>query len=164
MEKNIRMANISDVNALTELFINNLKTHPEYISHGEMQMGVGLANGEVAPQGTEMWKKYIIEKIESDDSAVFVYEEMNTITGFTVVEIDDDGGDPFGVICDLYVLPDNRTKGLGTLLFDKGISWLKDKGMKELYLESGKDNHSAHAFFEKRGFAMVSHIYYCSGF
>ncbi|MDL2228081.1 GNAT family N-acetyltransferase [Bacteroidales bacterium OttesenSCG-928-K03] len=162
MEKNIRKANLNDIEVLTTLFINNLEKHPEYISHGEMQMGVALANGTVAPQGSAQWKKYIIQKIESKDSAVFVYEDNNQIIGFTVVEIDNDDGDPFGVICDLYVLPDSRTKGLGSLLFNTGMNWLSDKGMKEFYLESGKDNHSAHEFFERRGFKMISHIYYKS--
>ncbi|MDR2085361.1 MAG: GNAT family N-acetyltransferase [Bacteroidales bacterium] len=160
MEKEIRKAKNEDVDFLTKLFINNLEKHPEYISHGEMQMGVGLANGKVASGGENQWKKYIIRKINSNDSEVFVSENNKEIIGFTVVEIDDDGGEPFGVICDLYVSPNHRTGGLGSLLFDSGMEWLKSRGITEFYLESGKDNHSAHAFFEKRGFNMVSQIFY----
>ncbi len=44
-------------------------------------------------------------------------------------------------------------------LLNAAIKWFKDRGIVSLYLESGKDNHSAHAFFEKRGFGMVSNIY-----
>ena len=162
MENNIRTATVEDADVLVDLFIGNLKKHSEYISHGEMQMGVGLANGDVAIHGAETWKKYIVQKIENSQSEVYVCETADAIEGFAVVEIDDDGGDPFGVLCDLYVLPDCRTKGLGSLLFDVGLSWLKGNGITEFYLESGKDNHSAHTFFEKRGFKMVSHIYYRS--
>ena len=39
------------------------------------------------------------------------------------------------------------------------IDWLRSCGVKDIYLESGKDNHAAHRFFEKRGFAHVSEIY-----
>jgi len=164
MEKqklNLRRAEISDADNLTQLFIGNLKQQPGYISHGEMQMGVGTIDGKVTSDASELWKKYIVKKMENEEeSNVFVYEDGGKIIGFTVVEINDDGNDSFGVICDLYILPENRTKGLGSTLFDKGISWLKDKGMTEFYLESGKSNHEAHNFFEKRGFTKVSHIYY----
>ena len=156
----IRNAIISDVNILTRLFIDNLKKHPEYISHGEMQMGVGTIDDKVTHNANELWGKYIIEKINNHKSEVFVCEENDEVIGFIIVEIDDDGNDSFGVIDDLYVHPENRAKGLGNMLFEKGISWLKSKSITEFYLESGKNNHEAHAFFEKRGFTMVSHIYY----
>ena len=157
---NLRKAVVYDVDVLAKLFIKNLKKHPEYISHGEIQMGVGTADGKVAPNASEMWKKYIVEKIERTEAEVFICEEGGGIIGFTVVEIDNDGGEPFGVICDLYVLPENRIKGLGSLLLNEGLSWLRSNGIKDFYLESGNSNVDAHIFFEKRGFSVVSHVYY----
>lgn len=162
METNIRVAKITDTDSLVELFINNLEKHSEYFSHGEMQMGLKLVAGKVSKRGINLWKKYAQNKIRNKDSKIFVYEDNNKITGFIIVEISEDGADPFGVICDLYVLPNNRTKGIGSSLFDIGIGWLRARGMKDFYLESGKDNHAAHAFFEKRGFGMVSHVYHKS--
>ena len=43
--------------------------------------------------------------------------------------------------------------------YSAAIDWLRSRGVKDIYLESGKDNHAAHRFFEKRGFAHVSEIY-----
>lgn len=150
----------SDIASLTEIFWNNLKSQPQYISHGEIQMGVGADLNVPAKNGKEMWRKYITEKIASNDSNVFIFRgEDDSINGFTVVSIENDGADPFGVICDILVLPTARKRGIGDALLDAGMSWLKDNGIKDFYLESGKDNHPAHAFFEKRGFHQVSVIY-----
>jgi GNAT superfamily N-acetyltransferase len=48
---------------------------------------------------------------------------------------------------------------LGDTLLQTAISWLRSKGIREIYLESGKDNRNAHRFFEKRGFIHVSEMY-----
>ena len=52
-----------------------------------------------------------------------------------------------------------RTGGIGTALLDAAISWLRSKGIKDIYLESGQNNHSAHEYFIRRGFRKVSEIY-----
>ena len=57
----------ADAECLKNMFFVNLEANPEYISHGEVQMGVGLmetdADGEirgtVAPDGETMWMNYI---------------------------------------------------------------------------------------------------------
>jgi GNAT superfamily N-acetyltransferase len=157
---NFRCAAQADADNLTSLFIGNLKEQPEYISHGEMQMNVGTSDGNVTPNASEIWKEYILGKIANPNAQVFVYEENGKIVGFTVIEIDDDGGKPFGVICDLFVLAQNRAKGLGSKLFDEGMSWLRGKGITDFYLESCIKNDAAHLFFEKRGFKLISHVYH----
>jgi ribosomal protein S18 acetylase RimI-like enzyme len=163
MKPNIRTATSFDIDTLTELFWNNINVHTEYISHGEVQMGVGTSDGKPAADGKKMWKKYITSKIADKNSEVFIFDENDKIIGFTVIAIEEDGAEPFGVICDLYVLPKSRRKGFGEVLFNSGIEWLKNKGITDYYLESGKDNHGAHKFFEKRDFRVMSHIYYKKG-
>lgn len=156
----IKDAISADIDVLTEIFWDNLLLHPQYISHGEVQMGVATGLNTPACNGKEMWRKYISGKINSEDSHVFICRNYDSsILGFTVLSIEEDGADPFGVICDLLTLPQSRGKGIGGALLDAGREWFRGKGIKSLYLESGKDNHSAHAFFEKRGFRMLSHIY-----
>ena len=161
MTNQIIRASEADIQILTDIFWDNLKSQPQYISHGEIQMGVGSALNTPAPNGRSMWEKYIREKISSDDSRVFICRDGadGDINGFTVISIEEDGADPFGVICDLLVLPFARHLGVGQALLDAGMNWLSSRGITDFYLESGKENHPAHAFFEKRGFEMVSHIY-----
>ncbi|MGM9748071.1 MAG: GNAT family N-acetyltransferase [Candidatus Cryptobacteroides sp.] len=167
---NIRIdrAKHSDAEVLADIFWNHINAFPEYISHGEMQMGVGTAalseDGDILPapaeNGREMWLEYINEKMESPDVAV-VFKAMDgdVVAGFCVADIEEDGADPFGMVCDVLVKEEYRNCGIGGLLLEKAVDWLKEKGINDIYLESGKENHSAHSFFEKRGFRKVSEIF-----
>ena len=164
----IRKAVMADADRLQAAFLSHIDAHTEYISHGEIQMGVGIAihtedgkfAGRPSPNAAEMWHKYITEHLASDDAAVFVAENTERqLLGFSVIDIEEDGAEPFGMLCDLLVLPQSRTQGIGTALMQTDFAWFKEKGIKDIYLESGRENHSAHAFFEHHGFEHVSNIY-----
>lgn len=164
----IQIATKADSKALADFFIGHITAHPEYISHGEIQMGVGegkIVDGVLvarpAPDAREKWMKYILEHIENDSFAQ-VWKAVapdGAIVGFCVADIEEDGDAPFGMVCDILVNPDYRGHGTGQALLNTAISWLRSRGINDIYLESGKDNHSAHRFFEKRGFSHVSEIY-----
>lgn len=158
-------AKITDVNNLTEIFWANISAAPEYISHGEMQMGIANASGQLAANGRQLWVQYIKKKITGEGgdaqhpSVVLVYKDNGEIKAFCVLEILQDGDKPFGIICDMLVKPALRGNGLGKMLLIKAKEWFKSMGIKDIYLESGIDNHAAHAFFKKQGFREVSHIF-----
>lgn len=76
-----------------------------------------------------------------------------------MADIEEDGDLPFGMVCDVLVREECRGKGVGDALLQSAIGWLRSRGIKDIYLESGKNNHAAHRFFEKRGFTHVSEIY-----
>lgn len=157
----------ADAESLKEIFFAHLASNPEYISHGEVQMGVGemslnpdgSVSAGIAPDGEKMWLKYISGKISSENAAVFKAVCGKDIAGFCVADIEEDGADPFGMVCDVLVKEDFRSRGIGDALLEAATGWLRSKGVDGIYLESGKDNHSAHRFFEKRGFVHVSEIY-----
>ncbi|MBR6886747.1 MAG: GNAT family N-acetyltransferase [Bacteroidales bacterium] len=164
IEKAVR----EDAPALADIFIGHISAHPEYISHGELQMGVGegfVLDGAFVTRPSadarEKWMEYILLHIDTPSLAsVFkAVSEDGQILGFTVADIEEDGDAPFGMVCDILVSEDCRGKGVGGLLLDSAISWLNGMGVKDIYLESGKDNHKAHHFFEKRGFMHVSQIF-----
>ncbi len=159
---------MADAERLQEAFIGHINAHPEYISHGEIQMGVGIAihtedgkfAGRPSPNAAEMWHKYITEHLVSDNAAVFVAEDdEKQLLGFSVIDIEEDGAKPFGMLCDLLVLSENRSQGIGTALMQRDFEWFRQKGINDIYLESGRDNYNAHVFFESRGFEHVSNIY-----
>ena len=79
--------------------------------------------------------------------------------GFVVADIEEDGDAPYGMVCDVLVKEDYRGHGTGDALLQTAIGWLRGQGVRDIYLESGKDNHAAHRFFEKRGFHHVSNIF-----
>lgn len=163
----IQKAQLADAPALADLFLSHIDAHREYISHGEIQMGVGegdVVNGELMARPSalarEKWMKYIRLHIENESLAhVWKAVDGGRIVGFCVADIEDDGDTPFGMVCDVLVRSDCRGCGAGGTLLQTAIDWLRGCGIKDIYLESGKNNHAAHRFFEKRGFAHVSEIY-----
>lgn len=156
-------ASVKDINELTEIFWENLLGNQQYISHGEMQMGVAAEPGRLEADGKEKWRKYITGKLDKVKaqlpSRILVYKDNGNILAFCVLEIEEDGDKPFGVICDMLVKKDLRGTGLGQEMFEKAVEWFQSLPVRDIYLESGADNHRAHAFFEQRGFRMVSHIF-----
>ena len=164
----VRKATVADEEALCGMFLQHISEHNEYISHGEIQMGVGIGHFEdgefitgVAPEARAAWMKYITGNLADEEGAA-VYKAVDadgTILGFCVTEIMEDGADPFAMVCDVLVKEECRTKGVGSALLDAAIGWLHSKGIYEIYLESGLRNHAAHEYFMRRGFKKVSEIY-----
>ncbi len=166
-EMKLQRAELADAGTLCGMFLHQITTHTEYISHGEIQMGVGegrFENGRFitkpSPDAESQWMKYINEKLVSEQSAVFkAVDQHGGIIGFCVAEISEDGADPFGVICDIIVRENLRTAGVGTALLNEAIGWLNSMGVNGIYLESGLANHPAHEYFMRRGFQKISEIY-----
>ena len=164
----IKSATVSDKEALADLFYAHLSENVEYISHGEMQMGIGhlVFNGEeYVPQldadTRHLWLIYIEEHMTAEGMAVYMAEDSTgALLGFCVMETDSDGGAPFGVLCDILVNAEARGQGVGSRLFSAAEDWFKSRNLKDVYLESGKNNHNAHNFFIRRGFMKVSEVYY----
>lgn len=167
-EIHIKPATVSDKEALADLFYAHLSENVEYISHGEMQMGIGnlVFNGkEYVPQldadTRHLWLTYIEEHMTAEGMAVYKAEDSTgALLGFCVLETDSDGGAPFGVLCDILVNAEARGQGVGSRLFSAAEDWFKSRNLKDVYLESGKNNHNAHNFFIRRGFMKVSEVYY----
>lgn len=164
----IKEALAADAHMLADLFIGYIDTHREYISHGEIQMGVGEGRIEegilvAAPArlARAKWMKYIDAHIaDKDTSNVWkALDQDGGLAGFCVADIQEDGDEPFGMVCDVLVKEEYRGAGVGGALLQTAIDWLRSKGVKDIYLESGKNNHAAHRFFENRGFCHVSEIY-----
>ncbi len=161
----IRVAKENELIVLKDMFWNHILSHPEYISHGEIQMGVCNAvisnegvYGQPAENGQEMWMKYIMGKFRSENARIIVVGE-DCICGFCVAEITDDGAAPFGILCDILVDESFRGKGYGRELFDAAIEWFHGRGITDIYLESGNRNEAAHIFFSRLGFRNVSKIF-----
>lgn len=164
----IKEVSAADAQMLADLFISYIDVHREYISHGEIQMGVGegkIEDGVLVAAPSRLarakWMKYIDAHIaDKDTSNVWKALDSNgALAGFCVADIQEDGDEPFGMVCDVLVKEEFRCAGVGGSLLQTAIDWLRSKGVKDIYLESGKNNHAAHRFFENRGFCHVSEIY-----
>ncbi len=162
------LAGAEDEAAMADIFIGHIDAHREYISHGEMQMGVATGQavgGDIvcrpADDARERWLTYIHDHITSNEAVVYKVVDNSTgeIVAFCVAEIEEDEGCRYGMVCDVLVRETCRGGGVGGRLLQMAIDWLHSHNINEIYLESGKNNAAAHAFFEKRGFIHVSEIF-----
>ncbi len=164
----IEKASPEDIPQLAQIFLGHISAHHEYISHGEIQMGVGAGHfvdgelhSEPSDRAEKMWVKYIAEHINGEDwaSVQMLVLEDGRIAGFCVTEITEDGAEPFGMLCDLLVKEEFRGLGYGKALLATALEWFHAHDIHDIYLESGKNNHSAHEFFIRSGFAKISEIF-----
>lgn len=155
----IRKVTEKDKPQMVELFCDNIKMQPSYISHGEIQMGIAINSDELSDQYVERWAAYLDAQMNEFTDTIFVFEQEGLIHGFIIGEIDSDRADDFGVICDLVVSDQKRKAGIGSQLLDKLFDVYKEMGIRDVYLESGIHNHDAHHFFENKGFKKTSSIF-----
>jgi len=164
----ILRASVEDEIVLCDMFLEHIEANTEYISHGEIQMGVGEGRfvdgvlvAKPSSKARHFWMKYIHGNMTSpEDACVFkAVDFCGNVLGFCVVEIQEDGAEPYGMLCDLLVKGDCRSKGVGSSLLQAGLEWFSQNGISDIYLESGLNNHSAHEYFIRKGFVKVSEIY-----
>ena len=155
----IRPYTPQDRQKLCDLFAELIENHKEYISHGELQMGIATDRGELAPDFRNAWLRYLDRQTADPETEIMLAEQDGTPTGFVIYGINRDGAAPYGMIYDVGLLPRHRSRGTGSLLVQTALDALREKGIADCYLESGVDNHSAHRFFEKFGFGQVSCIF-----
>ncbi len=157
----IRIFTPQDKEQLCNLFASLIEGHKEYISHGELQMGIATDSNTLAPNFKEIWLQYLERQYTDPQTLIRIYEndENGALAGFIIFGIRDDGGSPYGVIYDLGVLPGFREKGTGSLLVRTALDYFREQGVESCFLESGVNNHSAHHFFEQFGFRQVSCVF-----
>ena len=155
----IREFRQEDKEALCRFFARLIDGHKEYISHGELQMGIATEVGVLANDFREKWADYLDRQVANERNRVLLCEEDGQLVGFVIFGISDDGGIPFGWIFDLGVDPAWRGKSIGEQLLGKALEFFREQGVESCYLESGKNNHSAHSFFEHHGFCPVSAVF-----
>ena len=61
------------------------------------------------------------------------------------------GIDDLAVVWDIRVLPNYRRQGIGTKMFGKAIEWSRNKGYKQLSVETQNTNVPACKFYIKQG-------------
>lgn len=144
---------------LSEFFARVIENHKAYISHSELQMGVALDSDVLAPGYMENWLKYLDRQVSNPNNTLLLCLEENDISAFVLFGIVQEGFTPYGMIFDLSVDPAHRGKRIGQELLQRATAALREKGIRDCYLESGVNNHSAHHFFEHHGFQQVSDIF-----
>lgn len=112
-----------------------------------------LAPGPRTPEG---YATFLGTQIDNPDAAVLVADDDGTVIGYTFAVAD--GYDymalrgPAGVVHDVVVDSSSRGRGVGRLLLDAAIAFLKGRGAPRVLLMTAERNEVAQRLFSRAGF------------
>lgn len=147
---------------LAAFFSRTVLTDASYISHGEYFAGL-------SPDGAH-WTSDLEQRYQDDFQSAFITDaDKNVIlagrdsddqlVAAGVATLGDNGHETYWVIEDMAVAPSARRQGYGAAIIQRFMELAKDAGAKRILLESGLENHSAHALFESEGFKPLSKVF-----
>jgi ribosomal protein S18 acetylase RimI-like enzyme len=140
---NIRRATIADMEQLVVLF-------DEY-----RQFYSQLSD-------TARARAFLTERIEKNQSIIFVAEDINRLVGFIQMypTFSSVSMQPDMIMNDLYVFPDSRKKGTGKELLEMAKQFVVNNGYKGLWIETANDN-PARSLYESLGWEKdVAFVHY----
>jgi len=105
---------------------------------------------EYAEEGKENILKYLNWLYKQDKDGFLVATLDNNIVGFICA--DKNWTKERGEIHEFVVDPNYQNLGIGKLLFEKALSYLKESGKKYVGLWVGEKNIKAKNFYKKYGF------------
>ncbi len=105
---------------------------------------------EYAEEGRENILKYLNWLYKQDKNGFLVATINNNIIGFICA--DKNWTKDRGEIHEFVVDPDYQSLGIGKLLFEKALSYLRENGKKYVGLWVGEKNLKAKKFYKKYGF------------
>ena len=100
-------------------------------------------------------QKAVEDVCTADDTNVWVAIDANSVVGFVAVKAHSE--DNMGEIYMIAVDPDFQGKGIGSMLVEFALTWMKDTGMSVAMVETGGDegHASARHIYEKAGFRIL---------
>jgi ribosomal protein S18 acetylase RimI-like enzyme len=95
-------------------------------------------------------------QIDQPDATVLVAEDKDAVVGYAYVAIE--GYDymllrgPAGILHDIIVSPEHRGRGVGQLLLDAALDYVRAHGIGRIVLSTAAQNEAAQRLFTKAGF------------
>ena len=111
------------------------------------------------PIGEHDWRWRKLRHIDADEEGqnaegVFVYEVDGQVVGYITARVDR--GSKIGWIPNLAVIPEHREEGLGKLLMQTALDYLRDQGMECAKIETLAQNPIGSHFYPSVGFEEVA--------
>lgn len=107
-------------------------------------------------------KAYIKERIEKQESVIFVAKDEQNYVGFIQLypTFSSISMKRAWILNDLYVDEKARKKGVGELLLHKAKEYGITTGAKSISLSTATDNYSAQRLYEKNGYKVDSEFFH----
>jgi N-acetylglutamate synthase-like GNAT family acetyltransferase len=147
----------NEIDRLAAFFARNVTR--SYISHSELQFGRAETPDKWIDDLVAQLRAEIAERIPYEFGAptrVAAAYKGDELVGIAYLTFNSSVPIPFIVIEDIVVDADKRGGGIGQEMINWIFAQARKDGIKRAFLESGRDNHDAHHFFEENGFRQVS--------
>lgn len=136
----------------------HIKSDAAYISHGEVQGGLSL---DAKTWAKDLEARFVedLSEDEPDVGIAVMRDAKGRMISAAIVEWVKTRRVTFGVIEDLAVPVKQRSAGLGGEMMAFIEVEAARRKCRWLFLESGRRNLRAHAFFTRHGFEEFSHVF-----
>ncbi len=131
---------------------------PRYISHGEIQTGLSPDGERWAGNLSDLYREDFAD-LGDERELLVAFDDRDEIVGVAVLAWEETSRRRFAVLEDMAVDPERRSQRIGERLLGEIQRRVEQDGVEWLFLESGLHNERAHKFFERHGFAAVSHVF-----
>jgi ribosomal protein S18 acetylase RimI-like enzyme len=110
----------------------------------------------------ELAKLYISERIQNEESAIFLADDNGKIKGFVQMYPSFCSVDAIKIyiLYDLYVVPNSRNSGVGALLMNRAAEHAKEQGASRIDLMTAFGNKPGQHLYEKLGYRRVLEDFY----
>ncbi|MEK3937071.1 GNAT family N-acetyltransferase [Sporosarcina sp. FSL W7-1349] len=107
-------------------------------------------------------KSYLKERLENEDSIIFVVKNEQRYVGFTQLypTFSSISMKTAWILNDLYVDPEVRKQGIGEMLLHRVKEYAIKTGVISISLSTAPDNYSAQRLYEKNGYEQDSQFYH----
>lgn len=129
----------------------------DYISHGEIQTGLSSDGRTWSPELAELYASDFADLTDRD--LLVARTPDGDIAAIAILAWEETPRRKFAVIEDMAVDPAIRSGGVGAQMIEALAARVRERGVGWVFLESGLRNERAHAFFQRHGFAEVSHVF-----
>lgn len=141
MKNSIRKANLQDLAQLSQLF-------DEYRTFYHKSSDRSAA------------QQFLSERLENNDSEIFVAEEGGQLVGFTQLYplFSSTRMKRYWLLNDLYVNPNFRGKGFSKALIERAKQLCRESDSCGMYLETGKDNQIGNQLYPSADFKKYDEV------
>lgn len=103
---------------------------------------------------SEKGQKYFTDLITNPTSFILIASDEKRDVGYiaTKQKVMDYRKSKYLEIENTGVIPDYRSKGIGTMLIQKCLEWAKENGFQKMYVNAYFHNLRAISFYKKSGF------------
>ena len=108
------------------------------------------------PGTPEGYASFLSAQLEDPDRAVLVADDDRDVVGYAYAAVE--GYDymalrgPAGVLHDIIVAPGHRGRGVGRLLLEAALAFLRSRGVPRVVLSTAERNEAAQRLFASVGF------------